>query len=588
MPSNVVKLPNRRELAAAAASDRGRQRENNEDAVLCDPARGLFAVVDGVGGEAAGETSSKTAVEILRRRLSRRDPDQLAAQLRDAITHANNRIFEMAQRDEQLLGMACVLSVALVDGDRLLVGHVGDTRVYRLRPGTIEKLTRDHSPIGAMEDRREIAELEAMRHPRRNEIYRDVGSVRRRPDDQEFVDVVEARFEPDQAILLCSDGLSDQLTSREILDLVEDHAGDPESTVARLISRANQAGGRDNVSVVLVEGERFASAVAREVSSASAPTVAPRAAGISGDRTAPRPDPPPSSPPIGRPQRVARVRAVRPGWRVSGALAVLLLVTLGAALFAPATWWPRWAAPARDRVASLRFLPSKVLRVGPGKAFATISAALAAARRGQRIEVEPGTYAEALELKNGVELTSRVPRAAVLVVSSEGTAEESVGILATGIHGAAVRGFRIEGGPGAGSTVGLRLVASAVEVESLEVSGMTGAAISILGEDRSTVHYSHLHDNPGPAIVVGGSAAPRILDCLIERSGGADAALEILDQAAPTVVGNRFDANRTHARTRDPARVAEIRQLNRWSGDPDAAIVVLEPAPAAARTPGTP
>ena len=154
--------------------------------------------------------------------------------------------------------MACVLTVVVVKDGTATIGHVGDTRLYKIRDGRIEKITRDHSPIGEREDAKELSEFEAMRHPRRNEVYRDVGSEPHSPGDAEFVDVQEIPFEPDAALLLCSDGLSDLVDSTSILRTVAHLAGDPEGVVRALLESANAAGGKDNVTVVYVEGERFA------------------------------------------------------------------------------------------------------------------------------------------------------------------------------------------------------------------------------------------------------------------------------------------------------------------------------------------
>ena len=104
--------------------------------------------------------------------------------------------------------MACVLTLALVEDDRLTIGHVGDSRLYLVWNGAIRKLTSDHSPVGEREDHAELSEQEAMLHPRRNEVFRDVGSVPREPGDDDFIEIRQCRFKPDAAILLCSDGLS--------------------------------------------------------------------------------------------------------------------------------------------------------------------------------------------------------------------------------------------------------------------------------------------------------------------------------------------------------------------------------------------
>lgn len=256
---------------SACGSDPGRERENNEDRTLCDPERGIYAVVDGVGGESGGEIAAQTAVEILQARLSRRTTDA-ARLIREAIALANKQIWEKAQANPALAGMACVLSVAVVDGDRATIGHVGDSRLYKLRAGEVRKITRDHSPVGAREDAGEISEAEAMSHPRRNEIFRDVGSAPHQPDEEGFIDIYEISFEPDAALLICSDGLSDLVPSAAILATVEGNAGQPAAAVEALIAEANAAGGKDNISVVLVEGERFASSVKARRPTAAAAT----------------------------------------------------------------------------------------------------------------------------------------------------------------------------------------------------------------------------------------------------------------------------------------------------------------------------
>ena len=157
--------------------------------------------------------------------------------------------------------MACVITLALVTDDGLTIGHVGDTRLYKLRADGIRKLTRDHSPVGEREDAGELSETDAMRHPHRNEVFRDVGTILRDKDEQEFVDVIQEPLEPDTAILLCSDGLSDMLPASSIGHIVRQHAGNPEQVVEALVAAANDAGGRDNVTVVYAEMPLFAEMV---------------------------------------------------------------------------------------------------------------------------------------------------------------------------------------------------------------------------------------------------------------------------------------------------------------------------------------
>ena len=243
---------------SAAFSDPGRMRDRNEDRVYCDDARGFFVVIDGMGGHAAGEKAAEIALERIRSRLERQT-DSIEQRVREAITLANNAIYRAAQSRREWRGMACVLTVAALHDGQATVGHVGDSRLYKIRRGQIEKITHDHSPVGEREDRGEISEREAMQHPRRNEVFRDVGSTERTPDADDFIEVQNIPIEPDCALLLCSDGLSDVVASAEILRIVEANREDRRAAVHALIEAASREG-QDNVSAVLVAGEEFAPA----------------------------------------------------------------------------------------------------------------------------------------------------------------------------------------------------------------------------------------------------------------------------------------------------------------------------------------
>lgn len=217
---------------------------------------GIFLVVDGLGGHAAGEKAAETAVEVIRGELAGRDGD-VARSIRSAISAANNRICDLSEQNEAWHGMACVLTLAVVDGGKVCVGHVGDSRLYLVWNGVIRKLTADHSPVGEREDRGELTEQEAMLHPRRHEVFRNVGSRRHEPDDDEFIEMKEFLFKPDAAMLLCSDGLSDLLTSAEMNEIIERYDGDPEKTASALVVAANEAGGKDNITAIFVAGSEF-------------------------------------------------------------------------------------------------------------------------------------------------------------------------------------------------------------------------------------------------------------------------------------------------------------------------------------------
>ena len=554
--------PSRR--IAAAGTDAGRERENNEDRVLCEPERGIFAVVDGVGGESGGEVASQIATEVLRARLSRRTTD-LDRLVREAIALANRQILERSQADPRLAGMSCVLTVALLDedraedraDDRLVVGHVGDSRLYLLRRGEIRKVTRDHSPVGAREDAGEISEDEAMRHPRRNEIFRDVGSAPHEPDDPGFVEIHQIPFDAESALLICSDGLSDLVPAARIRQAVEANAGDPQAAVDRLIDEANEAGGKDNISVVIVEGEGYAQSV--------------RGAAALDDTRSGAPVSKPAPKQFGAAH--AKERRVLP-W-------ILLLLVLAAA--AGAWYYP----PVREWVLALiegpedpapTPLPSPVLHVGPGEAdFLSISDALAEARPGQTIEVAPGQYQETVALKDGVALVSRTPRGAVI------QAPDAVSSGRGAVSGRGVRtrlvGFKIEGG-----AVGLLLDGAQVEVSEVEVTGAAEAGISISGADRSSIEASYVHDNAGAGIVVDGGAATRVRQNLIARNGTQmpkRPGVEIRGQARPLLIENRIEGNGAAGVWLPTAeRTDEILQWNQFGRASSSQAVRVAPAPA--------
>jgi serine/threonine protein phosphatase PrpC len=638
-----VAVSGSRLLHAAAATDPGRERANNEDRVLCEPELGIFAVIDGVGGESAGEIAAETALEVLRARLSRRTTDS-ARLVREAIALANRQIYERAQADPRLAGMSCVLTVAVLDGTKVTVGQVGDSRLYALAPGEIRKVTPDHSPVGAREDAGDLSESEAMRHPRRNEIFRDVGSGPHEPDDASWIDILEAPFAADGALLLCSDGLSDMVASREILDTVEANASSPPAAVHALIERANAAGGKDNVSAVLVEGDRFAEAVRRRRSGAGTRRVAAAApatggAGARSTRTEGRTGSAAGGMAPGRGTAVlapgnthaataaasrgpaaASPRGAawaRPSWgeRIKESLwgafgkslaAAVVLLALLAFYREPLL---RWAGglgrggPARGGLSRgvLGDLPD-VLVVGIGDGgFATIGEALARARPGQTIEVGPGRYPERLALRDGVALASRTPRGAVLVPprgAQPGGAPAGEGrgaapaVVAIGVRGARFAGFRIAGNAAAPWAAGVRLDGSEVTIEEVEVTGAAGAGIEVRGADRSTVRYCYVHHNAGPGVVVTGEAAPRLLSNLIAgngtRPGAAAMGVEVRESALPLLADNRIEGNGGPGVSLPaPERAAEIFRWNDFGALPREQAVRVAASASALGTPGT-
>jgi serine/threonine protein phosphatase PrpC len=243
-------------MNAGGATDTGLLRERNEDRYWIDAERGVYLVVDGLGGQSAGELAAETAVEQIRETLAAGGGDA-EQRVRTAITRANNRIFEFAQQEADHRGMACVLTLAVVEDGQITVGHVGDSRLYLVWDGAMRKLTSDHSPVGEDEEAGALTEEEAMRHPRRNEVFRDVGSRLRTPADEEFIEIRKCRFRPDAAILLCSDGLTDQVTAADVRAIVERYEGDARRVACELVDAANDAGGKDNATALFIAGPEF-------------------------------------------------------------------------------------------------------------------------------------------------------------------------------------------------------------------------------------------------------------------------------------------------------------------------------------------
>jgi serine/threonine protein phosphatase PrpC len=246
------------EWRSGVATDAGLVRASNEDRYWIDDDNGIFLVVDGVGGQAAGETAAETAVDAIRQELQAASEDATAEdRVRRAIAAANNRIYANAQANEELHGMACVLTLAVVDSSELVIGHVGDSRLYLIWNGAIRKLTPDHSPVGEGEDAGDLTEEEAMLHPRRNEVFRDVGTSPHEASDEEFIEIRRCQFKPEAAFLLCSDGLTDVLPSSAIRDIVDRYDGDPAQVTRDLVDAANDAGGKDNITALFVAGSAF-------------------------------------------------------------------------------------------------------------------------------------------------------------------------------------------------------------------------------------------------------------------------------------------------------------------------------------------
>jgi serine/threonine protein phosphatase PrpC len=235
-------------LSSSAGSDVGRMRSGNEDSYFCGQT--VFAVADGLGGHQGGEVASAAAVEPLARLDGRGflDPSEAAEALAAAIREANQAILDRAAGDPALYGMGTTVTAAAVAGDgQLQLAHVGDSRAYRLREGALDQLTTDHTVVGELVRRGRLTPEQAAIHPERSILTRAVGLDPRVPVD--LPDPLELRS-GDQ-LLLCSDGLTEAVGDDRIAQLLS-AAPDGQAACRSLIDAANDAGGPDNITVVLV------------------------------------------------------------------------------------------------------------------------------------------------------------------------------------------------------------------------------------------------------------------------------------------------------------------------------------------------
>ncbi|HTM48145.1 MAG TPA: protein phosphatase 2C domain-containing protein [Bryobacteraceae bacterium] len=483
---------------AGVATDTGMQRANNEDRVHVDEAAGVFLVVDGVGGHAAGERAAEIAVKTIPEKLAALDGD-VEDRIRRAIAAANDEIFDLAQSDESCRGMACVLTLVVAHDDHVTVGHVGDSRLYLVWNGVLRKLTADHSPVGELEDVGRLTEDEAMRHPRRNEVFRDVGSRPRDPYEEEFIEVKTVLFRPDAALLICSDGLSDVLTSARIGAIVESYDGDPGAAARRLVDAANAAGGKDNISAVFVAGPEFRGAEAGALFDFQPRHVITRKKdGRAWWK--------------GMPGRI--------GWMLGGML-------LGVALWSSLERLVPRPAPVKDPAVSR----AAVLAVKPGDPTGVIHA-LSAAQPGDVVEIPGGEFLGPIQLKEGVSLIGRGSGRTILRAADTGIA-----VVARGIRHARVQGIRIAGDPDHPLRTGVLIANSAVELIDLDITGAQDAGVWIEGESQGALLANFIHDNTGSGVVIQDSAAPRLSGNTISGSAGRPG-LDVRAPARPSLENN--------------------------------------------------
>jgi protein phosphatase len=251
-------------LHVAGTTDVGLKRAHNEDAFLLLPEEQLYCVADGMGGHASGEVASRLAVEEMAEffRLTGRDEEatwpwredparrQDENRVLTGIKLANLRIFERAQSDERLRGMGTTLVCAHFEraGGAVVVGHVGDSRAYLWRGGGLRQVTEDHSLLNDYLKARRLTPEEIESFPHKNVIVRALGMK-----ETVEVDLIRLPVEEGDVLLLCCDGLSGMVSDQQIGELIRQHLGDLKAAAQALVDAANQAGGVDNITCVLVQ-----------------------------------------------------------------------------------------------------------------------------------------------------------------------------------------------------------------------------------------------------------------------------------------------------------------------------------------------
>jgi protein phosphatase len=251
-------------ITCEARSDVGRKRKGNEDALFLNPEQKLYVVADGMGGHAAGEVASRVAVDAINEFVNLTGGNEEITwpfglddtisyegnRLKTAIRHANRRVLEATRESAEYEGMATTVAAVLVDGDTANLAHVGDSRIYLWSGGQISQLTSDHSWVNEQIQSGVISPEQARNHPLRNVVTRALGG---RSDL--LVDIQSRRMGPGDVLLLCSDGLTTMIPDEEIARILGEAEGDVARAATSLVEQANDKGGEDNITVVLLKFE---------------------------------------------------------------------------------------------------------------------------------------------------------------------------------------------------------------------------------------------------------------------------------------------------------------------------------------------
>lgn len=240
-----------------AATDTGLARANNEDSVAFDESTGLAVLADGMGGYNAGEVASGMATALIKAEMGRwlaetggrAGPRDIRRAVEICVDNANKSIFTAASTNAQYTGMGTTLVVGVFQGSRLLLGHIGDSRCYRLRRGVLVQVTRDHSLLQEQIDAGLLTPQQAATSMNKNLVTRALGV-----DNAVMLELNDCQVEDGDLYLMCSDGLSDMVSDATIAEILEQHTPLAQRTQS-LIHAANERGGRDNITVMLVQAE---------------------------------------------------------------------------------------------------------------------------------------------------------------------------------------------------------------------------------------------------------------------------------------------------------------------------------------------
>lgn len=241
-------------------TDTGKSRDNNEDSFIIKSLTNdqliLAAVIDGVGGYHGGEVAAAIATDQISMQFADR-PDDPISQMIQAFEQTNEMIVAKKRTETDLSEMACVATMVFADieNNQFYYAHVGDTRLYLLRDGSLIKISKDHSFVGFLEDSGRLDEAAAMQHPKRNEINKAIGFSDQIATDDSYIETGQSPFLPGDLLLLCSDGLTDMVNRQDITSLLLE-GGTLAKKAGNLIALANENGGRDNITVVLLQNNK--------------------------------------------------------------------------------------------------------------------------------------------------------------------------------------------------------------------------------------------------------------------------------------------------------------------------------------------